>query len=278
MNEQQQEKLRQLYRRSRQEQPSADLDRHIRSAAQRALNRGRNRWIWGLSTAAVLLLSFNVVIDLFMGEQHEMNYNDLDLPSSMPRMEVEKKSKAVESSVEEAQQQRAVPAAPAAEPVIDFYRVLPDREMEFDMESLSGDAATPSARKMERLSRKRSIMGVEKPALVETADVKILPHRLADLLKLADGLSGEELTSGKVMLYSRNKLILTVEPAATGFSYRAWQGVEILGVREDWTIRPSSLDACNDQDVYTSCVLRPGLTGYFEAERLDHISWNQADE
>lgn len=275
MNEQEQEKLRQLYHRSRQEEPSADMDRRIRNAARRALNGGSNWWIWGLSTAAVLLLSFNVVLELFMGEQHETGIYEQDLPSSLPRMDVDKR---LESNVEKIEQKQVVPAAPAEKPVIEFYQVLPHRKLESELESLSEDAATPGEKKSEIILRKRSSSSVEKPASAEFDALRRLPHQLADLLRLADGLSGEELASGKVLLYSDNKLILMVEPGIAGFQFKAWRGAEIIGVKEDWSISPSSLDDCHDQGAYTSCLLRPGIVGFFEADRMDHVNWIQADE
>lgn len=57
------------------------MDKRIRKAASRAISsrtvssqtnsirekyRKRNRWLWGLSTAAVLVLSFTVVLNLLM--------------------------------------------------------------------------------------------------------------------------------------------------------------------------------------------------------------------
>jgi len=68
MNDADDEIIRALYKQSHQEQPSEFLDKRIRKAAQRALSQNRRRWIWGLSTAAVMVLSFNIVLDLFINK------------------------------------------------------------------------------------------------------------------------------------------------------------------------------------------------------------------
>ena len=132
MSDPQQDKLRELYRRSRQEQPSVDLDRQIRDAARRPVQRRSRRWIWGLSTAAVLMLSFTVVLDLYLGDrvQEPLYFNDFQ--SSIKPAQVERKAMGRERADEEIEQQYRAPAAPAAEPVIDFYEVLKSREMEIE--------------------------------------------------------------------------------------------------------------------------------------------------
>jgi len=54
--------LSQLYRATRLEEPSAELDRAVLMEARRALTRRRRRWLVPLSTAAVLVLGLSLTL------------------------------------------------------------------------------------------------------------------------------------------------------------------------------------------------------------------------
>lgn len=53
-----------LYRATRREQPSAGLDAGILSEAQSRTRRQRNRWLFSISTAAVVLLGITLTLQL----------------------------------------------------------------------------------------------------------------------------------------------------------------------------------------------------------------------
>lgn len=61
--------IKALYQQTRTEQPSAELDRRIQHAAYKAATKDKSRWIWPLSTAAIFMLSLNVVLNLYDVEQ-----------------------------------------------------------------------------------------------------------------------------------------------------------------------------------------------------------------
>lgn len=278
MNEQQQNRLRELYRRSRQEQPSAALDQRILNSARRVRNRGRNRWVWGLSTAAVALLSFNVVLQIYFDASGPMEAEMLDLPSYKPRASAESTSPSSppRPPSQMMEQRMPLPAAPVEEAVIESYELRPQPMMAPEL--LLQDRAADIKREKERALFKRSVAGAQRMQKSKSRHLPRLPSRLDELLARATGLSGEETASGKVIVYAGNKLILTVEDNEKGSRFKAWQGVQVLGITQDWNFTPSDLDACRKQTVFTSCNLPSGVVGFYSDGRLDHISWIQAHE
>ena len=77
MTEREDQDLLSLYRRSSQEQPSALLDQRVRNAARRTIKSRRPGWKWGLSTAAVLVLSFSVVLQTYFDEGRPQEAMDI---------------------------------------------------------------------------------------------------------------------------------------------------------------------------------------------------------
>lgn len=75
MNEHQEQHLRDLYQLSRKEQPSTTMDKRIRQAAQGQIASRRNKWVRALSTAAVVVLSFSIVLDITQ-QQPELTESD----------------------------------------------------------------------------------------------------------------------------------------------------------------------------------------------------------
>ena len=71
MKHEDQQAISELYRLTRSEQPSAELDQRIRHAAHHAIGAKKPNWIWSLSTAAVILLSVNVVLNVYDPDEDE---------------------------------------------------------------------------------------------------------------------------------------------------------------------------------------------------------------
>ena len=85
-----------------------------------------------------------------------------------------------------------------------------------------------------------------------------------------------ERADSTINLYHRDKLILRVQPGEESTRYLAWPGVEVLGVTADWTYNPESSSQCSQPVPYRRCELTAEVEGFFEGERLDHISWIQS--
>ncbi len=270
MNEQQQDKLRELYRRSRNEQPSIEMDQSIRIAALRALNRGRRKWLWGLSSAAVVLLCFSIVMQLVVDQpaQFELESEDMSI-SEYPASPSLKPRSANESQLID---QKIAGAGPVAES-------MPSLAADSSLEEIRSLAKREAALLLENKTED------EQHALSEDASFDILrsrqaiaipklPTDLAGLKAMRAGLSGEE-RAGKISLYAHDKLILVASPETGGFAFRAWPGAQVLGVKVDWDVLPAQWMDCEQENVYLRCVLEQGVDGYFEGQRLDHISWQQ---
>ena len=71
MKHEDQKAIRKLYRQTRTEQPSSELDQRIRIAAHDDIATKKPNWVWSLSTAAVILLSVNVVLNVYDPDQDE---------------------------------------------------------------------------------------------------------------------------------------------------------------------------------------------------------------
>jgi hypothetical protein len=263
MSDKHDESLYSLYQKSRQEQPRERLDERIRMAAKRRLKRDKKRWIWGLSTAAVVVLSFSVVI----------NVSDID-STSMQRIIEKETMEPSEVMNDGIREEARVPESPAM-----LFgdnsarRIATPQEIE---EVLTLD-------KVSQWAKSRSIeISAMRPALskkseAESVELSLvipdLPTELDALLELGDSLTGEITPSGLVTVYAKDKLILTVDSNSGAHRFKAWPGSGILGVGLDWTQGVSRLQDCDNKNAYTVCSLSDQVRGMFEDNRLDHISW-----
>ena len=99
------------------------------------------------------MLSFTVVLDLYLGDRAQETPYFNDFQSSIPPPQVERKAMGRERADEEIEQQYRAPAAPAAEPVIDFYEVLKSREMEIEPDL---SAEIPRSKRRSRWKSRRA--------------------------------------------------------------------------------------------------------------------------
>ena len=287
MNDEQQQKLIELYRRTRQEQPRAELDARIRDAAKRALKPQIDRWVWRLSTAAVLVLSFSVVLNLAPWES-EMGGDASLAPSeelesrSAPELRRQQAEKA-----ESAREKRRAEASPRAieklmlpeEPV---RKPLQSRQLS-NGSSLMAPASPPApeSRPAPTILFERAVdfgpgpLSLGDEIQSRQNPLPKLPWQREQLQALAEGLVVETAASGRLSVYHEEKLILTVTVDGNMAEFKAWKGAEILGVEVDWAMPRPLGEACHEAAVYTQCDLDFGATGYFEEQRLDHITWRQ---
>lgn len=277
MNDKHDDALRALYQKSRQEQPAGQLDQRIRKAAERRIYRTRKRWVWGLSTAAVVVLSFNIVLNLVDIEpaskevltEYESRFQSPGLNDSTVK---EEPSFDAEQSLPQ-----SLPSAPAPvvrttdKPVL----LQQEKHVQKSKQRMLIVPHTSETRQFERdFSSGMAAADRAGPQLV----IPELPLQMDELLKLDGGLSGLQTDTGLMTIYADNKLILTVRPLDGWYEFKAWPGAQLLGVRIDWNIKPSQLDQCNTQNAYISCSLNDRVQGLFEQERLDHISWKVVHE
>jgi len=312
MNDPQDDKLLNLYRQSRLEQPSAEMDTKIVQAAKRALYRKRNRWLWALSTAAVIVISFNVVFELsFMDEQIteldtllEIKKPTLPSTGALPEepLMIERLDEQEDLQLEDQLEVLNEAADHVAQPVMN--RLLQTdgagQQVETDRDSfksiakpklqavekerktgLKNDQKKLDIKKLEMKKRenaKRLESAAPSSAMAPRPIIPELPSTLDQLLALNAYLIGQQSNSGLITLYSQDKLILTVKSEQGLIHYKAWPGSEIIGIRLDWKMSPAELKNCRHDTAFTICDLTNGGKALFEENRLDHISWTRPDE
>lgn len=278
MNDKHEEAIRSLYRQSGTEQPSVFVDKRIRKAASRALYKNTKQWVWSLSTAAVLVLSFTVVLNLIDVE-----------PELFPVTEQDELKQQVLKKNRIKSQQRKVPSyfpvlkspPPASvsmeQESIQQLRLEEAQGMQRNKRKLLSSSS--SARQMEKDETpsfdviESSAMMVEDNASVKTT-IPQLPHQLEQLLALDKSLTGEKQENGLIKLYVKNQLILTLLPGESDFTLMAWPGAEIIGVEVDWHVSIQELDNCSESNTQTICSLTDQLKAVFISDKLDHVTWS----
>jgi len=269
--------IRALYRQTRTEQPSEFVDKRIRKAARRALYRNRKRWLWTLSTAAVIVLSFSVVLKLYIEEPDieklvwsEEPEKELMVPSvaepsarvdSFPELMLADEASAVESS------SGKIKSLPEAEKFKQKRKKALAKAMH---QRLSGEMGFSDSM--------TSPVSSEKDNRPRNVTIPHLPVTLKALIQLDESLHGEELDKGLIKLYSKNSLILTVSSNNSTVTFNAWPGSEILGIGVDWSLTSQQLKGCSQQHMKTACQITNQLKAIFIEKRLDHIRWTVTHE
>ncbi len=299
MTDPQDEKLIKLYQHSRQEEPSVSIDQSIHQAAEKALYRKRKHWLWGLSTAAILVISFNVVLELMLDTPEELEEVILSQHDQSTRSPAE-----MPSAINETRFSSSVAQDAADEAAVGRSAgISVDKELETAESALSADPqkikaegprndydevlkerqfAVPEQSK-EALTRAESfhpkaMAEKKKRALPVVPVIPELPSTMNSLLAMNHQITGEQAVSGLMTFYYRDKLILTIKPTSELVQYKAWPGSEVLGIKMDWSIKPVQTRGCIKGPVYQSCNLTDQVKGLYEDDRLDHILWNRHND
>ena len=147
-----------LYRRTRQERPTAELDQAVMQEARRALSRRRVRWWLPLSTAAVILLG----VSLTLNQMEPPGYPEPDVemtkesqPSAaVPAPATEIAPKKMMKSAPAPGLQQAVPARQRFE----ADGMLFDTPMQMEMEEAASATQADDARQLVPPARQVSEM------------------------------------------------------------------------------------------------------------------------
>ena len=278
MSDPQQQSLRTLYRRSRIEQPSELLDKRVRKAASRAIYQKRTRWLWGLSTAAVLVLSVNIVFQLLdTGDDFAPTLMQDSEPSS-PMVSKEREELAqrkISSAPRTLAQQQDVGEQLKHEAVASS---LAKKSVQSDVASQSLQSDNMQANEVFSETPGVASMTLTKEAVSLQTVIPELPFQLSELLLLDRSLSGEQDSNGDISLYQGSRLVLRLTVSEGPAVFKAWEGSESLGVRVDWSLSPAQLPICNPVDGVLACRLSERSEALFIDNRLDHISWRPENE
>ncbi|MCP4409177.1 MAG: hypothetical protein GY807_15750 [Gammaproteobacteria bacterium] len=273
MNEHQEQRLRDLYQLSRKEQPSTTMDKRIRQAAQGQIASRRNKWVRALSTAAVVVLSFSIVLDLTQ-QQPELTESD-DIPVT-ERPETE----AIPMEEEVMFDMMAPPAMPAAteiasEPEPEGQTGISDREaispfikfsetLKRDQKSDFADQVAPLASHTKNLSFEMSDDGIIIPTLPTTLDA---------LLAINKSVTGKQLDNGDIEIFAGNRRILRLSHNYGVQLFTAWPGAERLEVEVNWQIGPESMFNCSYLGSALLCQWTKSVSASFRNNQLESVSW-----
>ncbi len=280
MNERDDEDLLAIYRRSRDEQPSEMVDRRIRNAALRASTGRRRNWIWGLSKVAVVVLSFSVVLQLWLDSQVPdevvivSEESSQGIPMVLPQRSMEiplqeapRESSAADLGImqkstleEESAVAETSGTTQSSAPTIDRFAVSPEPAV-----AISADEA-PAASSSSILPEYVPTVGVNLPEL---------PTNVADLSSLAPQLTVTTNSAGNIEAISGDQRVLSVDEEQQFFRFRAWRGSESLGVLVDWDLQPGRLNNCTVEENYLACPIGTSATGFFTDQVLQYIEWLQ---
>lgn len=279
MSDQQDKDLLALYRRSRQEEPSQLTDMRIRQAAQKAMaarSRKDRRWLWGLSTAAVLVLSFSVVLQVWMVQDSPLviQKDSVSTSEHMPTPNFLPTPEPPPGGASEAGDRRLenLPAMPmSAAP-------MPEKTVAKEEPMLQEDQAEIAVDR-EAFRKKAPAHSLQQsapePRLPDAVVIPRLPASVEAFQAMAPRLVVEKSASGLIAVYTANKLILSVQHQPDGLVFKAWPGSEVLGIKLNWQLNPMQLSGCIDDSVYQQCQLQQDVYAHFEGVRLDFIQWNQ---
>jgi hypothetical protein len=252
-----------LYSRTRDEQPSQLLDRRILNAAQRQAGRRQRRWIVGLSTAAVLVLSLSVVLQT-LWQPNEV----------APELIVQDEPKAPPAPAESPRRDRPPKPAAQSAPPLKSSNILEESErrsrksMAREMDSIARFDAGPT----DKPTPADVAAQADRLAL---AVVPELPTHKEALLGMAPGALAVVSNSGAVEIWLDGVRVLGLTRDRSGAHFRAWRGSEIFGVRVDWLQDKDRLSNCHQEGDKVLCALGDRIDGLFDGRRLDHIRWTQ---
>ncbi len=280
MSKQWKNDLKALYQQTRQESPAPELNQKIRLAAQKALQRKSPNLKWYLSSAAVVLLAFNIVLFIFFPEPEVIEIPGQDAP--VPRNERLSKTPAIQSNpapkmdselagieTQKLRQSKKLEQREVLQNKSTARKMLPELNDDFN-HSLKRETEETS-QGMELYESSDS----EKPSF----DIRI-PNNLAfDIHTLITGhpaLTGRQFTDS-LEINRNNKLILKMNRIQQGVLIEAYPESQLWGVYAEWGKNTNRTLNCSQKE-YLICDLTDEIQGGFENNRLIFIRWIQKNE
>ncbi len=272
MKSQWQNDLVSLYQRTRLEMPPAELDQQIRNAAKRSVQKKHPNFKWYLSTAAVVLLSLNIVLYTVdqAPEMDEIRPQPVSPPAYrseadpnnqperageyMPQFELEEeKASASDSSI-----------APNEFPL----KLKRQLQQPIAIQELASPAA--------RLDDEPTQMSLQQRKSAPELQVPDhLPFDIEQLIAGHRGLSAQK-AENKLSIYQSGKLLLRMTRQAQGILIQAYQGAELWGIQANWGQSTGLNQQCEKAE-FLICDLNSKVQGGYQDKQLLFLRWVQAD-
>jgi hypothetical protein len=275
MSKQWENNLQALYQASRQELPPAELDKKIRLAAQKAVQRKSSNLKWYLSSAALVLLTVNVVLFTYVPEPEliETPRQATSLPAKkIPSLPLPKPEPApvpvIETEIDNMASRDVIKRDMLPKSASQSNTPLaPERSEDMQEDSLK----TGTLRKLQI-----------KEAYQEASDVgqnkgislpQNLPFDMNSLLAGHDDLKGRQ-SSDSLEISRDNKPVLKMKKVEQGIAIEAYQGAQRWGVDAEWGHSSERALNCLKEE-YLICELTGQVQGGFENGHLIFIRWIQ---
>jgi len=275
------QKIIELYKRTRRPQPPQKLDDKILSAARARLSHKPNntkRIIWSLSSVAVLVLSVNIALKLVI------NPSSNEAPLAPLIIEQEGLNDTLDASTE-----RFEASAPLTTKQIEL-KIAPKA---LKKQTLKSKTKKELIRKKIKASKERSTMPRMMPKMMQEpmaqdlssssmmADEPMLhplpyfPFNVTLLVAQHSALNIKKITPNEIQITQGSALILSLKKVNLRLKITAYPNSESLGITINWGLKPSQLNGCINKNSTFQCPLNPTQTGYFENNQLIKVIWLQ---
>jgi hypothetical protein len=290
MNQQTDKALLALYRRASDQQPSALLDARVRRAAQQSVQNRPRYWAWGLSTAAVLVLSFSVVIQLVEAPMEQASGTADLYQTSPPQEAADTESPSVMSQQPPAARAKAQ-RLNAENLALESFSAMkksqaPTVDRDFGAPIAGAGLSAPQHEERARLHAAPPA-SVDRLFEEEVGNVLLpsLPLSVDGIRQLDSTLDVSESSSGELDIHFEGSLIARLRKLDSGARIQAWRGAERLGLRFNWSRDSGLLQSCsnsgqpggNNTDVHLECRVDGRIRVYSSMSTAtpEYIEWIQ---
>lgn len=242
------DKIIALYQKTRRQQPSAQLDDKILTAANTQLKhraKKPKRIIWALSSVAVLVLSVNVGLKLLL--EAPVSMAPPPVASSSPRLQQERMSIKMDKAISEKRIQK---------------EVLKQKSRSMKQQSM------PSPTTIAQQKPMPNALEIE----FTFTTPPTIPFNVTEILKLNNTITALQKSSYEIQVYVKKDLILSLKRLSTKrIEITAYPQANELGLNINWALKPNQLNGC----IKDQCALNTVQTAYFRNNTVIKVRWIQ---
>ncbi len=271
------DKLIALYKKTRSLQPPAELDAKILRAAKYPLHNSiqkPKRIIWALSSVAVLVLSVNVALKLLIEDPvgiaatPQVALPRQNMSNDAPALNLEGAATEITQNFENNNTQQQLPLQNS----VDKQALQQQRQF-----VKRKPVEVQKSRSMMRETMPSSKAMSEHMLMSDAAEIShqippTIPFDVIEISKINKSIIAMQKNNDVIYVYAEKALILTLKRLANkSLELTAYPHANKLGLNIDWTLKPSQLNRCKDNQ----CPINSIQTGYFENNQLIKVRWLQ---